>query len=805
MSVLVLAGDTSLSAAERSSADQLPIHIVYVNHVEVESVIDYTPPLINGLTYETTTDRYQFTAGQLEWEMNQADAVGAHISFHMSGAYAARAKLEGDSALWSAHLMAGHVVGVHAHSFVQGTDPTRWTYNTTPTALEIEQHWQDNHDLVGSLVGAGHLWVGESHYGCATCWMDMGYNLRTTEAMAPVPLGQHIVWTVERGADNVVTYPHFPQPGEAGWHGPTESRVFFDLRFPQLKKEFLLVYLEWLERERLDLPPQVWSWGWCNHGGAATVVHGVGLADLLNWLNENFVGRLSPGGNVIAQFVNDHELKGIFETYEASGGDPLPTDVLSDQFPYVAWALRDCGVIQDRTSVLGVSGVRVFEMLRQSAQTPSNPVIPVLLLYRETDGSGLVDISAVLSAVGLSEATVTSTDVKTGVILPVDPNQVALGSAPVVLEVGPPAAAGTQIAWLYNPTSGINIYTHVHRPIDFDRVRTYPGVVMVPGGSGAGSAFDISGLAMAVADSGFIVMHFDPDGRGLSTNGGTYTTEDYNGYIQQDGLLQAVRYVAALPEIDPARVGILSQSYGVTMASGVLARYPDDPPVRFLLDVEGPHNRTATAQVNGGHVPHDTADVVFWSEREADRFMRMARTQYLRLQTEIDHNPRITDNHHAVILINAATDQSYGGEGKCPWTRVNTAAMNNPNRVYTIEQPPVWIPEGDDNPNTMLGIELALLRELAGSGSTSGCCSGRVGDGNMSGDDEPTIGDVTVMIDAEFISGTCDGVLNCLSEADVNQSAAAEPVCDDITIGDITILIDYLFITGPSLGLPDCP
>jgi hypothetical protein len=85
----------------------------------------------------------------------------------------------------------------------------------------------------------------------------------------------------------------------------------------------------------------------------------------------------------------------------------------------------------------------------------------------------------------------------------------------------------------------------------------------------------------------------------------------------------------------------------------------------------------------------------------------------------------------------------------------------------------------------------------------SGCCSDRVGDVNNSGDDEPTIGDISLLIDAKFISGNCDGIA-CMQEADVNQSGGVEPVCDDISIGDISQLIDYLFITGSSLGLNDC-
>jgi len=84
------------------------------------------------------------------------------------------------------------------------------------------------------------------------------------------------------------------------------------------------------------------------------------------------------------------------------------------------------------------------------------------------------------------------------------------------------------------------------------------------------------------------------------------------------------------------------------------------------------------------------------------------------------------------------------------------------------------------------------------------CCNLRVGDANGVGGDEPTIGDVSVLIDARFITGTCTGLIPCLAEADINQSGGPNPTCNDITIGDISILIDYLFITGSSLGLPNC-
>jgi hypothetical protein len=83
------------------------------------------------------------------------------------------------------------------------------------------------------------------------------------------------------------------------------------------------------------------------------------------------------------------------------------------------------------------------------------------------------------------------------------------------------------------------------------------------------------------------------------------------------------------------------------------------------------------------------------------------------------------------------------------------------------------------------------------------CCQGRVGDANGKGGDEPTISDVSSLIDALFITGDPD-ILPCLTEADVNRSGGIYPGPEDVTISDVSVLIDYLFITGPILGLPNC-
>ena len=76
------------------------------------------------------------------------------------------------------------------------------------------------------------------------------------------------------------------------------------------------------------------------------------------------------------------------------------------------------------------------------------------------------------------------------------------------------------------------------------------------------------------------------------------------------------------------------------------------------------------------------------------------------------------------------------------------------------------------------------------------CCVGQVGDANGSGEDEPTVGDISVLIDYLFISGAW---INCLEEADVNQSGGENPTAIDITISDVSVLVDHLFISRAAL------
>jgi pimeloyl-ACP methyl ester carboxylesterase len=227
-----------------------------------------------------------------------------------------------------------------------------------------------------------------------------------------------------------------------------------------------------------------------------------------------------------------------------------------------------------------------------------------------------------------------------------------------------------------------------------------PTLVLVPGGIGDSTAFtEGRNDAQELAEQGFTVVVFDPDGRGQSEG-----EEDKNGHTHQDGLAEIIRSIAEFPSVDADRIGVLSYSYGITMASGTLARYPDLP-VQFLIDWEGPANREDTTH---GCIPgapgagsiefmSDCDDEAFWSEREAQTFIAQISQYYQRVQSEQDHSQ--PDSSNAIDMINAAV------EGGVPWVRLNDLPAN---QTYDETSLPPMLPESTDRHLASLMGEFAI-------------------------------------------------------------------------------------------------
>lgn len=217
--------------------------------------------------------------------------------------------------------------------------------------------------------------------------------------------------------------------------------------------------------------------------------------------------------------------------------------------------------------------------------------------------------------------------------------------------------------WIKTPP-GRSIYAHIHSPVTPGK---FPGVVFVPGGGSPGTDYDKGNgvRAKAVASLGFVVLHYDPSGRGKS--GGK---EDYWGTIHQQELSWVVDYLSRLPMLKEDDIGIMSFSIGIIIASGALARFPI-PNVKYLFDWEGPSNRF-NATKNDNHKPlkdFPTSNDEFWKEREAARFISEIRCGYFRYQADDDHVQGKYKGHAIELLNNAAN-------GKAVWTRCNDNPVN---------------------------------------------------------------------------------------------------------------------------------
>jgi len=274
------------------------------------------------------------------------------------------------------------------------------------------------------------------------------------------------------------------------------------------------------------------------------------------------------------------------------------------------------------------------------------------------------------------------------------------GSSPASTEISvrPGEAEGTY--WLRNPASGAELYNTVIKPGD-QNGQPWPALVIIPGGDDDSSGLVAEGgIGQQAADQGFVAVAFDADGRGNSDG-----KENYNGHIHQDGLAAVIQFAAELPAVDAKRMGLISYSYGVTMASGTLARYPELP-IRFFIDWEGPADRYDTTLGCKPSPNYDwppCSDEEAWAEREAVTFISRVGVPYQRVQNQNDHAQ--SDVSHAVNMINAAV------EGAPPWVRLNDYP---PDQTYTPDNPPPMFSNqsGVSIDERLLGYAAEMLKNI---------------------------------------------------------------------------------------------
>lgn len=210
-------------------------------------------------------------------------------------------------------------------------------------------------------------------------------------------------------------------------------------------------------------------------------------------------------------------------------------------------------------------------------------------------------------------------------------------------------------------TAGYRIETKIFRPVGDG---PHPAVLLVPGTNDGHKVFEGWSQpinAKEVASMGWIVMTFDPAGRGES-----WGEENYGGLEHQDNVRIALRHLAVQADVDQNRLGVLSISLGLCMACGALANWSENP-AKWLLDWEGPSDReiiTSGGRILTPALGHSLRDDTYWFPREAQRNVEGLSCGYWRLQAQPDH-AQGEDVRHAERMMAAASASSL------PWFQIN--------------------------------------------------------------------------------------------------------------------------------------
>ncbi len=120
---------------------------------------------------------------------------------------------------------------------------------------------------------------------------------------------------------------------------------------------------------------------------------------------------------------------------------------------------------------------------------------------------------------------------------------------------------------------GQTLYYSITKPYGFDASRKYPAIVLVYGGPGAASTVRkvwAGGTDQLLTQAGFVIFRLD--NRGTSNRGLKFEAPIHQAMGGPEVRDQIVgeRYLAALPFVDPRRIGVIGWSYGGFMTIRLL-------------------------------------------------------------------------------------------------------------------------------------------------------------------------------------------------------------------------------------------
>lgn len=384
-----------------------PINVFLVLHID---------PLgeLGTEVFKPEPGMYTRTRDEIDWLMAEAARHDLRFSSLYNGWFPQMALEMNDLSQFEALLAAGHEIGTHTHQITYDPATDAWIAHHDELSVYgrpnydpdlARQAWADATNFVDAVLEA----IGASKQNeimCSTAlslsdernlMAEFGFTIAPGNRLeAGVSYLGHMPWNPWRAANSdemgyeiaedlsapYVSINHGAQIGGAESHDT-------DVTVPQLQRQFLMLYAEWLSRERTGAEDRVWSFGFVYHPNQGDR-YNADLTEFLDWLDANFIGKTSPHGNVVARYATASQIADEFTAWEAAHpgassfsyvrGDPYP-------YTYATAATKLKGAAYEGEADLG-EGVSCFRFSKDGR--------PIYLLWSDV-GERTVDLSRELS------------------------------------------------------------------------------------------------------------------------------------------------------------------------------------------------------------------------------------------------------------------------------------------------------------------------------------------------------------------------------------------------------------------------
>jgi hypothetical protein len=327
-----------------------PINVLLILHIDPPGQED---------TFIPDIGMYAQTHDEIDWLMDEAARHGLHFTALFNGWYPQWALEEGDISQFRALLDAGHDLGSHAHRISYDATTDTWIRHVEELSLlgqpnydpELaRQCWNGADQFMDTVLSQLGV-TGQNQAMCSTAlrlsdeknlMAEFGFTVAAGNRLEKgINYFGHFAWNPWRPANldepgyelaenldaGYIVFNHLAQIGRAEAHGQ-------DLSLPQMQRRFLMLYAEWLSRERTGAEDRVWTFGFVYHPNYGDL-YNADTAAFLDWLDKYFVGQDSPYGHTIARYATVSEMAQEFIAWEAAHpGTSSFNYVRADPYPY---------------------------------------------------------------------------------------------------------------------------------------------------------------------------------------------------------------------------------------------------------------------------------------------------------------------------------------------------------------------------------------------------------------------------------------------------------------------------------------